>query len=163
MTPVECAFEEEVLAAALQLRWPDRVGAELRAHVAECGICRDLAEAASAITETRDETYAGVTVPDAGRVWWTAQLRARREAVKAAVRPITAAQVMAFACIAGIAGACFGATSAWFQSALRWMGSAFTLIPSATAVVEQHWALAAGVAILFLVLPAAFYFAMDRD
>lgn len=163
MTPVECAFEEEVLAAAVQVRWPDRVTTELRAHVAQCEICSDLAEAASAIAETRDEMYGGVTVPDSGRVWWTAQLRARREAVKAAGRPLTAAHVIAFACAAGIAGACFGATSAWFQSALRWMGSAFALVPSATAMVEQHWALAAGMAVLLLVLPAAFYLAMGRD
>ena len=163
MTPIECLFEEEVLAAAMQSRWPDRVDAELRAHVASCAICRDLAEVAGAITDAKDEMHAAAQVPDSGRVWWTAQLRARREAVQAASRPITAAHVIAFACAAGLAGACFGATSAWFQSALRWIGSGASFAPSVTALVAQHGALVAGVAVLLFLLPAAVYLALGRD
>ena len=163
MTPVECLFEEEVLAAAMQSRWPDRVDAELRAHVASCAICRDLAEVAGAITDAKDEMRAAAQVPDSGRVWWTAQLRARREAVQAASRPITAAHVIAFACAAGLAGACFGATSAWFQSALRWIASSVSFAPSVTTLVVRHGALVAGVAVLLFLLPAAVYLALGRD
>jgi hypothetical protein len=90
-------------------------------------------------------------------VWWIAQLRARREAIKEAGRPITAAHVIAFACAVGLTGACFGATSAWFQAALR------DFIPSATAIVLQHGAIAAGMAILLFVVPAAVYLAMGRE
>lgn len=163
MMPIECAFEEEVLAAAMQSRWPDRVDAELRAHVASCAICRDLAEVAGAISDAKDEMRAAVSVPDSGRVWWMAQLRARREAVRAASRPITAAHVIGFACAAGLVGACFGATSAWFQSALRWIASNSSLVPSATALVAEHGALAATMAVLLVVVPAAVYLAMGRD
>lgn len=160
MTPRECPFEEEVLAAALQSRWPDRVGTEMRDHLAACQSCRELVQVVSAIAEAREEVQPSVSVPDSGRIWWQAQLRARREAVEAAGRPITAAHVIAFACAAGLAGACFGATSEWFQSALR---RAVTSLPSATALLAEHWVLAAGMAFLIFVLPAAVYFATGRD
>ena len=59
-------------------------------------------------------------LPDSGRVWWKAQMRARREAVEAAGRPITAIHVAAFACAMVLMGACIGATSSWFQAGLKW-------------------------------------------
>jgi hypothetical protein len=153
MTPFECAFEEEVLAAVVA----GKVDAHLREHAALCAVCRDLVEVAGAIGEVRDQMPAPVLVPDAGRVWWIAQLRARREAIKEAGRPITAAHVSALACAAGLAGACFGATSAWFQAALK------DFVPSATAIVLQHGAIAAGMAVLLFLVPAAIYLAMGRD
>jgi hypothetical protein len=163
MMPTECAFEEEVLAAVVESRWPERVAAHLREHAASCAICRDLVEVAGAIGEVRDQMPAPVLIPDAGRVWWIAQLRARREAIKEAGRPITAAHVIAFACAVGLAGACFGATSAWFQAALRWLASGKHLVPSATAIVLQHGAIATGMVILLFVVPAAVYLAMGRE
>src|ERR1039458_547314 len=78
---------------------------------------------AGAIDDDREQLRARAVVPDSGRVWWLAQMRGRREATQAAGRPITAAQVIAFACAMGLLGACFGATSAWFQSALHRAGS----------------------------------------
>jgi hypothetical protein len=157
MIPFECAFEDEVLAAVVESRWPERVDAHLREHAASCAICRDLVEVSGAIGEVRDQMPAPALIPDAGRVWWMAQLRARREAIKEAGRPITAAHVIAFACAVGLAGACFGATSAWFQAALR------DFVPSATAIVVQHGAIAAGMAVLVFLVPAAVYLAMGRE
>ena len=81
MNPVECEFEAEVLAAALQSRWPERVDDELRAHVAGCAICSDVIAIARALDDAREEMRASASVPDSSRVWWLAQLRARREAV----------------------------------------------------------------------------------
>jgi hypothetical protein len=153
MMPFECAFEEEVLAGVVA----DRIDAHLREHAMSCGICRDLMEVAGAIGDVRDQMPAPAFIPDAGRVWWISQLRARREAIKEAGRPITAAHVIAFACAVGLAGACFGATSSWFQAALR------DFVPSATAIVLQHGAIAAGVAVLLFLVPAAVYLAMGRD
>jgi len=119
-------------------------------------------------SDARDQMPAPVLIPDAGRVWWVAQLRARREAIREAGRPITAAHVIALACAAGLAGACFGATSAWFQAALRWAAlrwaaSGKDLVPSATAIVLQHGAIAASMAVLLFLVPAAVYLAMGRD
>ena len=159
MTPTECAFEEEVLAAVVA----ERVDTHLREHAASCAICHDLVEVAGAIGEVRDQMPAPILIPDAGRVWWVAQLRARREAIREAGRPITAAHVIALACAAGLAGACFGASSEWFQAALKWIASGRDLVPSAAAIVLQHGAIAAGMAILLLLVPAAIYLAMGRD
>ena len=107
----------------------------------------------------------GAVVPDAGRVWWLAQLRARREATEAAGRPITAAQLIAFACAVGLLGACFGATSTRFQSAVGWITSsaagfhAKAILPSAMA----HGALILTMAAVFFLISTAVYLALGRD
>src|SRR5947207_8909033 len=166
MNPVECEFESEVLAAALQSLWPDRVDAQLRAHVAGCAICSDVVVISGAIDDAREETYARTVVPDSGRVWWLAQLRARREAAQTAGRPITAAQVIAFACAVGLLGACFGATSTWLQSTLRWIVSGVagfdlkTFFPSTSALVAEHGALVLAMAAVLFLVPTAFYLAL---
>jgi hypothetical protein len=169
MKPVECEFEAEVLAATLQSRWPERVDADLCAHVAMCAICSDVVAIGGAFDDARERMRASATVPDSGRVWWLAQLRARREAAEAAGRPITAAQVIAFACAVGLLGACFGATSTWFQSALRWIASSVdafdikALLPTAAALLAGHGVLVMAVAAVLFVVPTAVYLAMGRD
>jgi len=169
MKPVECEFESEVLSATLQSRWPDRVDADLRTHVAACAICSDVVTIGGAFDYAREEMRACAVVPDSGRVWWLAQLRARREAAEAAGRPITAAQVIAFACAVGLLGACFGATSTWFQSALAWLGSSVAafdakgFLPSAATLVAGHGALVIAVAAVLFVVPTAVYLALGRD
>ena len=169
MKPIDCELESEVLAAVLQGRWPERVDAGLRAHVAECGICADVAAIAGAIDNAREEMRTHAVVPDSGRVWCVAQMRARREAAKAAGRPITAAQVIAFACAVGLLGACFGATSAWFQSALHRTVSGVagirfqSLLPLAEAVIAGHGFMLLAMATILLVVPAAVYLTMLRE
>jgi hypothetical protein len=163
METVECQFESEVLAAVVQSRWPERVEPSLREHVSTCAICSDVAAVAGAIDEAREEMRESVVVPDSGAVWWRARLRARREAAKAAGRPITAAQVMALACAAGLLGACFGATSSLFQSALKWIASTVAgldwkgFIAFAAALLAEHGLLAIGVVVVLLLAPAAVY------
>jgi hypothetical protein len=157
MKPVECEFEADVLTAVMQSCWPDRVDAELRAHVSGCAICSDVAAIAGAIDDDRTAMRACAAVPDSGLVWWRAQMRARREAAAAAGRPITAVQVIAFACAMAVLGACFGATSTWFQAALH------TLIPSLTALIAGHGLLVLAMAAVLLLVPAGVYFAMLKD
>jgi hypothetical protein len=164
-----CEFEADALAAALQSRWPERVDARLRAHVTACAICSDIVVIASAVDSARQDLCAGATVPDSGRVWWLAQLRARREAAEAAGRPITAAQVVAFACLSGLLGACFGATSTWFQAAFKRIASSLAgfdvkpLVLSTTGFLAEHEALVLTMAMLFLLIPTAVYLALGRD
>jgi hypothetical protein len=166
---VDCEFEAEVLAAVLQSRWPERVDANLRSHADACPICSDVAAVAGAVDDAREELRASVTVPDSGRVWWLAQLRARREAAEVAGRPITAAQAIAFACTVGLLGACFGATSLWFQSALRWIRSSLAgvdlkaLLLSAIGLLAEHGALAFAMAVVLLLVPTTVYLALGRD
>ncbi|MFN7994620.1 MAG: hypothetical protein U0Q18_13520 [Bryobacteraceae bacterium] len=169
MKRVECDLESEVLAAVLQNRWPERVEPSLRAHVEACEICASTAAVAGVIDQAREETRAKAEIPDPGRVWWVAQMRARREAAKSAGRPITAAQVIALACAMGLLGACFGATSAWFQAALKRVESSVagldlqTLLPSAAGFMVEHTALLLGMAAIILLIPAVVYLTMLRD
>jgi hypothetical protein len=169
MKPVECPFEADALAACLQSTWPARAETNLRTHVAGCPICSDIVIIAGALDHAREEMREQVAVPDSGRVWWLAQIRARREAAEAAGRPITAAQLIAFASAVGLLGACFGATSTWFQSTLGWMKSSVAaihgkaLVPSAIALLVEHGALALGTALLICVVPTAVFWALRKD
>jgi hypothetical protein len=164
----DCEFESEVLAAVLESRWPEQAESPLRAHAASCPICSEVANVSSAVNEARIETRAAAVVPEAGRMWWMAQLRARREAAEAAGRPITAAQVLAFACSMGLLGACFGATSAWFQAALRQFASIVAgfrvgqVLPALGAVVAQHGIVAIAAAALLFLFPAALLITVFR-
>jgi len=96
-------------------------------------------------------------------------MRARSEAVEAAGRPITAIQVVAFTCAVGLMGACIGATSGWFQTALKEAWAAATgidfksFVPYATTLIAGHWLLAAGMATLFFAMPVAVYLAIVKD
>ena len=169
MRRVECRFEPEVLAAVLQSRWPERVDAGLRDHVAACKICSDVAAIAGAFDEAGEEARACTAVPDAGRVWWLAQMRARREAVQAANRPITTAQLVAFACAVGLLGACFGATSTWFQWAFNRVVSgvsnldATAMLTSGAGIVAEHATFVLGMIAIVFLLPTAVYFALGKD
>jgi hypothetical protein len=118
MSPIECAFESDVLLMISTGRWPDRVPEELRTHADGCDVCRELAVAARAIDAVHADSGSVPSLPSAGTVWWRAQIRARQDAVKEVARPITIAQAIGFAVCVGIAGAVFGATAGWFQNAL---------------------------------------------
>ena len=165
MKRLDCPFEADTLAASIQGRWPDRVDAELRDHIHNCEICADVAAVAGALDTARDEIRTQIVVPDAGRVWWVSQMRARREAARTAARPITAAQVVTFACVVALLGACFGATSTWFQSTLHRVGArlhdvdAQTLIP----LLMEHGALAAAMLALVVLVPAIVYLTVSKD
>lgn len=157
MKILECEFEADAVLAARQGRFSE----ELRAHMAECEVCADAAAVAGAFEEAFEE----VTLPDAGRVWRQAQLRARQEAVKAAGRPITAAQVVAFGVAMSLLGACFGATSQWFQAGLRSlaaMDKAAWLV-WVTGVLAEHGALVLGTLAAVVLLPTVVFVALGRD
>jgi hypothetical protein len=159
---LDCQFEAEVLAGVLESRWPEGFEAHLREHISKCATCSDVVTIAGAFECDREDLRSCAIVPDSGRVWWLAQVRARREAIQDAARPITVAQMIAFGCAAGALGACFGATSTWFQNALRSIRLS-TVIPSATALLAGHAVLAIGMAAVLLLVPAAVYFAIGRD
>jgi predicted anti-sigma-YlaC factor YlaD len=158
MKRIDCEFAEEVLAAVIESRWPENADDQLRVHVPACAICRETAMVAEAIGEARDAMRSSVAIPDSGRVWRMAQIRARREAIAAASRPITFVQMIAFACATGLLGACFGATSEWFQAALKRFAS-----NPLTTVIAHHVLLAGATAAVLLLLPAAAYFVVREN
>ena len=90
----ECRREADVLDEIGEGRWPEASPAELKAHVAACAVCGDLALAASAVHEDAS-AVAPIALPSAGQVWWRAELRARAEAAQLAQRPMIAVQVVA--------------------------------------------------------------------
>ena len=95
MTTVDCGREEDVLDALTSGRWPERVDCELLSHVADCSICTDVVEVASAVLEVRANEPVEARIPSSAVMWWRAQMRARQEASREAARPITVAQVVA--------------------------------------------------------------------
>ena len=164
MISYECEFESEVLAAVVQGRWPGRVDGELREHAAGCTICSDVAVIAAGIEQQRESVTARAAIPDSGRVWWMAQLRARREAAEAANRPLTVAMLVALLCVAAVMGACWRIEWQWIQSAasrvaaVDWLG----WLASGGRLVADHGALFLAVVGLVLLIPAA-YFALGKD
>lgn len=172
MSRVECPFEADVLSAVYTSRWPDRAEPELQAHVAQCAICADVVAVAPVFEEDYDFARANAQIPDAGLVWLRAQMRARTEAERAAVRPITVAQAVGFAATVGVVGAVFGATATWFQQALRGMGGALSSlltfqlpeIPAGiVAAVTEHSAWLIGGAACFLLATVALYVAVREQ
>jgi predicted anti-sigma-YlaC factor YlaD len=167
MTRYDCARERDVLEAVSTGGWPARTDAELRAHVADCAVCRDLVAAAVAFEEEATTARAQAQVPDAGVVWLRAQLRARQDAARVAVRPITFAQAIGLAATVGVAGAVFGATATWFQHALGGIWSTVTSLqvprladvsPSVLAALSGYGLLFAVVAACFVLAPLLVYF-----
>lgn len=166
MNRFECPHEADVLETVFTSCWPDRAEPELRAHVASCAICKDLVTAAVAFEAESTLARTEARVPEAGVVWLRAQLRARQDAARAAVRPITFAQAIGFAVTVGVAGAVFGATATWFQQALGGIWSTLTSLqvprlaevsPSLLAALSGYGLLVAGVAACFLLAPLVVY------
>ena len=115
MGTVDCPREQDVLDALAAGRWPARCEDELRAHVAECGVCADVIEVVKPMREAHDELWPTIQIPPAGTVWWRAQLRARQEAARNASRPITVAQVLAgVAAVVALVGV-FYAAAPWLS------------------------------------------------
>jgi hypothetical protein len=73
----DCRFEQDVLDAIASRRWPAKADDALRAHVAACESCADLAAVAGALVNEEELAYAEARVPSSGAVWHRAQLRAR--------------------------------------------------------------------------------------
>jgi len=168
MKPRECGHELDVFDAVSTGRWPARVDADLRDHVASCAICTDVLTVAAAFEAEPPALPADHHLPESGVIWWKAQFRAREDARRAAGRPITVAQAVAFASCLGVAGALFGATSAWFQA---WivklkMFLATISLPSLPSIslpaslvttLAEHAALVAMVAAFLLLAPVTIF------
>ncbi len=170
MRQIECEFESDVLAAVIQVALARmRADAGLREHVKTCEICSDVAAVAGAIECAREETVPDA-LPDSGLVWWKAQMRARREAVETAGRPITAIRGSSVRMRNGLDGSLYrsdlklvpGGVEVGMDAAV----SSFDVkafIPYATALIEGHGLLAAGMVAMILVVPVAVYLAVGKE
>ena len=122
MTPVDCRYETDVVDAIVSCRWPDRADAALRAHVASCSICADVAEVASALHLEHDVAWTdAAAVPPAALVWLRAQGRAKAEAARQAARPIAVMQAIGLASAAAILSLAIGFVAYWVWARADWL------------------------------------------
>lgn len=114
---MSCSCERDVLDLVAVGQWPARADETLRAHVAGCETCAEVASIASVVRDWANETDAAgpVKVPDASVVWYRAQVRAREDAARRASRPLLVAQLFAVATVA---------------LAVFWMGPSLSWSPS---------------------------------
>jgi hypothetical protein len=175
MARFDCPHESDVVTMVYTGRWPERAPEDLRAHSAACPVCSDVAAVALAI---ESETAQGdvPSLPSSGTVWWRAQIRARQDAAKEVVRPITAAQALGLAALFGMVGAVFGASAQWFQMAVRWFARGVSAvgesirIPSLPAmsgdiagVWAGYWAILLVVAVSLVAAAAVVGWAVRED
>jgi len=170
---VECCREQDVIAAVVSHRWPERCDADLRDHVAACEICQDVAEVAAAFLVDQDADYQPVRVPSSAHMWWRLQMRARQDAARAALRPINVAQGLVAAAVTSLAVAviAFGwAATSWSQ--WSWSEMAAGLQPAANTVVNSVLSVATitpqttlvlgAIAAGLILMPVAVYFALSE-
>jgi len=98
MKALQCGQERRVVESLQSGRWPEACDPELRSHVDHCAVCSDVVLVARLMREEHASMLADLKLPDAGLVWWKAQLRTRREAAELATRPIALAERFAMAC-----------------------------------------------------------------
>jgi len=111
MKPFECDREPLVIEAVRSGLWDT----ELREHATHCDPCSDAALAARVLNEMRAVDQAEARIPDAGLMWWKAQLVAKRTAAERATQPISFVERFAYAC--GIL--CFIGVCVWQWAAIR--------------------------------------------
>lgn len=150
----ECRREQDVVDAVSSGRWPDRADETLRAHVASCGICAEVAVVARVLQEDHESLWRDARVPPPGRVWWRAELRAHQEAARRAAQPIALMQ--------GLAGACaVGLLAALVQLAWPWLSDSAAALSGGNGVallLPLRWPLAIALAAPLVLAPVALYF-----
>jgi hypothetical protein len=132
LTP-SCPHEDDVLQLVSIGQWPERADAALVAHAASCPVCADLAIAASAMIELRDDEAAAVAVPDASLVWYRAQMRARADAARQATRPVFVAQIAAAACLGVIAVIWVSSGATGLSTFWQWLVNLVPALPTWSA------------------------------
>jgi hypothetical protein len=142
MNHMECPREGEIVEAVTSGRLLALSEAEgnddLRAHMADCAVCRDVALVAQMFRD--DHASLGAHVPPSGRVWWRAEMRARREAAEKAARPMAIAEIAGAASVGGalvaVAALLWPAWSLWML--VFAIGSALLLGPVALYLVLSN-------------------------
>ena len=148
MSAVECSHEIEIVEAITSGRWPAGCSEELRQHAASCVVCKDVVQVALALTQDRSEAFQSVRVPSAGLVWWRSEMRARRDAVSKATRPLQIVEWIAALSVLVAAAAI-----------LRWIGP--------TVLVDLLWQplslVLAGIGVIIVLSTLVFYLVFSRD
>jgi hypothetical protein len=99
---VECPREGDVLEAVAFGRWPQHCDPLLAAHVARCAVCADVLEVAISLRDDREWACREAQLPTAGAVWWRATIRARADAARTAMQPVSVLEAIAGAVTLGL-------------------------------------------------------------
>jgi len=148
MSAVECTREIEIVEAITNGRWPAGTTEELQQHAASCPVCTDVVRVALALTQDRSAALEKVQVPSAGLVWWRSEMRARRDAVNKATRPLRIVEWVATLSVIVAAGAL-----------LRWFGPSML----ADMLWQPSTLFLVGLGVLALLSSLVFYFVLSRD
>jgi hypothetical protein len=103
MSALECPREQDVINAIVTGQWPDRCDESLRAHTAECSVCKELVDVTSMMRLDHEGLHEEMSLPSAGQVWWRAAIRARLEASQRVAQPLSWIFGISMACAAGLA------------------------------------------------------------
>lgn len=147
-----CEREADILDALAGGRGEAALSDDLRAHIAECAACADVASVADALLADRESVMRSAEIPTAGRVWFAATLRARREAERAAMRTARAVQVALLLAAAIVAVAVVGAHAIETQ-----LHAVLASAPAGVAVPL------AAVALWLVLAPVAVYFVVTEE
>jgi hypothetical protein len=127
MKPAHCDYEQEVEQAVSSDAWSE----SLRSHAAHCALCSEVALVAGFLRSEAALACAEAVLPDPNRIWWKAQLAAKRAAAERVVRPIALMEQLAWACAALLCGVAFlwlrPRITVWFgEVSLLWTHRAAT-------------------------------------
>jgi hypothetical protein len=148
MSAIECSHEIEIVDTITSGRWPAGCTDELQLHAASCPVCKDVVRVALALTQDRSDALQAVRIPSAGLVWWRSEMRARRDAVNKATRPLQIVECVAALCVIVAAAALF-----------RWFGPAVLT----DLLLQPSTLLLVGLGVLVLLSTLVFYFVFSRD
>ena len=157
MSTPECRHEQEVVEAVLAGQWPGSSDTDLRSHVEVCAICKDVVEVAHALNQDSKLAGEGIQLPSAGLVWWRSELRTRREAMRAAERPLKLVHAFGAACGLGVFAALVMQLSPWARQMFATIAG-LSVSETATALMQQHLPIVLGLGVLLVLAPVAVYF-----
>lgn len=145
-----CSHERDVLDLVAIGQWPQRADAQLRAHVAQCGSCAEVAEIAAAVREW-NELALVAPVPDASVVWHRAQVKAREAAARTASKPVWVAQAVALVALV-VALAWIGPGAGWYASLWSGVAGAAPTVGVSVETFTSGWGRAILLAVGVLIL-----------
>lgn len=163
-----CSFEKEILLALKNGHWPDGCSPELRTHVGNCASCGDIVLVTQAFQNARNESLQQTAEGSPGLIWWRAQLRRRNAAEHTISKPITIAQVFAWAVTLIVF---VGFLAAEFRDGLHWASqwaastsSYFShLLPLATKLDWNLLLLVPGLGLFLFVSGIVWYLASEKQ
>ena len=169
----ECLREADVLDALQTSAWPDCCSDDVRAHVHACQLCAELVQIVLPLLDEHRAALLDARVPSSAIVWWRAHTRARQDAAKTAMRPITVLQGLSLACAVGLLAAAIGFVSPAFRQSAAWLAGVvpaaaeveFPSIPWSDVQLLSPLGVAAALAVLLFIVatPVAIYFAVSDE